>query len=81
MYKVTCNRFDCSCNSWHKDAKLPDAFNDEFRTGIPSRASTFSHASFINRIGALFFDPIRKKKTNYSVHKHLILFCKYHISS
>ena len=39
---------------------LTDEFNEEFLTGMPSNASTASHASLTIRIGALFFEPAKK---------------------
>lgn len=60
--RTTWSRLGCCSNWWHRDSIFTDAFNDEFRTGIPSRASTASHASFTKRIGALFFDPWKEKE-------------------
>jgi len=44
-------------SSEQSDSMFADALIDEFFIGIPSNASTLSHASFTIRIGALFFDP------------------------
>jgi hypothetical protein len=43
---------------------LTEAFIDECFIGIPSSASTASHASLIILIGALFFEPYKKINTN-----------------
>jgi hypothetical protein len=36
---------------------VAELFNEDFAIGIPMNASTCSHASLINLIGPLFFDP------------------------
>ena len=59
--QLTCNKFGCCSSSQHKDSILTEALMDDLFTGIPSNASTASHASLIIRIGALFLEPKKFK--------------------
>jgi hypothetical protein len=56
-------RFGFFSSSEQSDSIFADALMDELLIGIPSNVSTFSHASFIILIGALFFDPKKRKKS------------------